>query len=346
MSVARRSSISPVGSSIGSMTSIEGNGVDLNLLITLDALLAERSVTRAARRLGLGQPAVSHALARLRALLADPLLVRSGRTMIPTPRAEALREPLTRVLADVTRLVRQEASFDPSETTRRFTVICHDLLATALPRVVARLRTEAPGARLELVARSRDDADALLDGRADLFLGPVPSVGPGLRTRGLGALHFGVVARRDHPALADGRPLSLGDWIAYPHVVVRSGGSSVGRALAHEGVTRVVGLVVPSFLAALVVVAETDLFFAAPQELLQPAAMRLGLTVLAPPVPIPAMPVAAVWHERFDADPGHRFLRTRVSDEILASLRRWCWSEVDPPAVIGRTHLVPRAGGS
>lgn len=306
------------------MHTVDVSSVDLNLLAALDVLLRERSVTLAARRLGLGQPAVSHALARLRDLFADPLLVRSGRGMIATPRAEALREPLARLLADATRLVRHEVRFDPASSTRGFTIICPDLLATLLPRIVSRLRRAAPHAGLEVVHRSSDERGALEEGRADLLLGPTPAEGPGMRTRGLGRVHFGVVARRHHPGLTRGGQLRAQAWTAYPHVVVRSGSTShslVGQALAQAGVARRVGLVVPSFLAALVTVAETDLFFAAPRELLHPLAARLDLVVCAPPIAVAPVPVAAVWHERFDAEPGHRFLRDLAGEEVLAGLR-------------------------
>lgn len=305
------------------MHDVDVSAVDLNLLAALDVLLAERSVTLAGRRLGLGQPAVSHALARLRDLFADPLLVRSGRRMVPTPRAEALREPLARLLADAARLVRHQLHFEPTTSSRGFTIICPDLLATLLPRIVSRLRREAPHTRLEVVHRSSDERSALEEGRADLVLGPAPTEGPGLRARGLGRIHFGVVARRHHPGLARSGQLRAHAWTAYPHVIVRSGSSSqsvVGQALAQAGVARQIGLVVPSFLAALVTVAETDLFFAAPRELLHPIAARLDLVVCAPPIAVPPVPVAAVWHERFDAEPGHRFLRDLVGEEVLAGL--------------------------
>lgn len=306
------------------MHAIDVSGVDLNLLTTLAALLDERSVTAAARRLGLGQPATSHALARLRELFADPLLVRSGRAMVPTPRAEALREPLARLLADATRLLHHQTRFTPATSTRSFTLVCPDLLATLLPRIVARLRREAPRASLEVVHRGGDERLALEDGRADLLLGPTPGDGPGLRTRGLGSVHFGVVARRHHPGLTASGQLRAHAWTAYPHVMVRSGSTSrsvVGDALTQAGLTRELALVVPSFLAALVAVAETDLFFAAPRELLHPLATRLELVVVPPPISIPPVPVAAVWHERFDAEPAHRFLRALVGEEVEAGLR-------------------------
>ncbi|MEM9452948.1 MAG: LysR substrate-binding domain-containing protein [Myxococcota bacterium] len=306
------------------MNEIDISTIDLNLLVTLDALLAEGSVTRAARRLGIGQPAASHALGRLRELFEDPLFVRAGRAVVPTPRADALREPLARLLADVARLVRHEVEFDAATTTRSFVLICPDLLAPLLPRMSARLQGVAPRASLEVRNRSGDDARALELGQADLAVGPGPAEGAGLQTRGLGTIHWGVVARRSHPAFARGRRLRARAWAEHPHVLVKTGSSSrsfVAAALERAGVSRRIGLVVPTFLAALVAVAETDLFFAAPRELVAPLLPRLDLVVVSPPIEIPVIPIVALWHERYHADPAHRFFRGVVVDEFEASLK-------------------------
>lgn len=306
------------------MNDIDVSTVDLNLLAALDALLREGSVTGAARRLRIGQPACSHALGRLRELFADPLLVRTGRAMVPTPRAEALREPLARLLSEVERLLREEPAFDPRATSRAFAVVCADVLATLLPRMTARLHAAAPGARLEVHDRGLEDARSLETGRADLVLAPGPAEGAGLVTRGLGSVRFGVVVRRGHPALGSGGKLRARAWVEHPHVQVRTGSRSrsvVSEALQREGLDRRIGLVVPTFLAALVAVAETDLFFAAPRELVQPLLPRLGLVVVAPPIAVPPVPIVALWHERYQADPAHRFFRTLVMEELEAQLR-------------------------
>ncbi|MCB9761643.1 MAG: LysR family transcriptional regulator [Alphaproteobacteria bacterium] len=297
------------------MSEIDLKAVDLNLLVTLDALLTERSVSRAARRLGVGQPAASHRLAQLRELLDDPLLVRSGRRMVPTPRGEALAAPLARLLADARRLLQQRPAFDPATTEAGFTVLSPDVLAPVLPGILARIRTEAPNASLTVVPRgTRDPQLALDDGLVDLALVPSLQEGPGLMARGLGALHLGVVARVGHPAVCDGA-LSAEDWVAWPHVMVRTGApgrSMVERAIEAAGYTRRVGLVTPTFLAALFAVADTDLLFAAPRALVRRTAARLGLVVLPAPLPLPAVPVAAAWHERFQQDAQHRFFRERI----------------------------------
>ncbi|MCA9649847.1 MAG: LysR family transcriptional regulator [Myxococcales bacterium] len=305
------------------MNIIDVGDIDLNLLKALDALLREGSVSRAAARLGIGQPAASHALGRLRELFGDPLLVRTGRRMSPTPRAEALREPLRRLLDDAARLVRHETAFDPARSTRSFGLACPDLLAPLLPRLVARLQAAAPHTRLEVLPRQRDDAQALEDGRIDLLLTRAPESGPGLVQRGLGTLGFSVLARRDHPGLSRRRTLGPRAWARHPHVMVRSehgGRSIVAEALAASGFSRTVGLVVPTFLSALVTVAQTDLFFTVPEALVRPLLEPLGLRALRPPVPLPQIPTAALWHERFTGEPAHRFLREIVIDEVTAAL--------------------------
>ncbi|MEX1362856.1 MAG: LysR family transcriptional regulator [Nannocystaceae bacterium] len=307
------------------MNDIDVLGIDLNLLKALDALLAERSVSRAAARLGIGQPAASHALGRLRTLFADPLLVRTGRQMAPTPRAEALQAPLRRLLGDAARLVRHESGFDPATTSRAFVLTCPDLLAPLLPAIVGRLVAAAPHARLEVVPRRRDDASALEQGRTDLALTRAPETGPGLIQRGLGAVELSVVARAGHPGVSRRRTLSARAWGTYPHVMVRSGHggrSIVASALAETGFSRRVGLVVPTFLAALVTVAKTDLFFTVPRPLVRPLLEPLGLRVLQPPLPLPRVATAALWHERFSSDPGHRFLREIVIEVVEAALSR------------------------
>ena len=306
------------------MNEIDGSKIDLNLLSVLQALFLEGSVTRAARRLGVGQPAASHALTRLRALFGDPLFVRIGRQITPTPRAEALREPLARLLVEVNRLVRQEPAFEPARTTRAFSLVCPDLLAPVLTRLSGQLSAQAPHARLEVVLPRPDDLRALEEGRVDLALMPMPEEGAGLVRRGLGTVRFAIVARRDHP-LGRSRKLTGAQWAAYPHVQVRTGHGGknlVGSELARVQFRRRVGLIVPTFLSALLVVAETDLLFAAPRELVRPLLDRFALTLLELPIAMADVPVAAVWHERFHADPAQRFFRELVIAEISAILRR------------------------
>ncbi|UJR79952.1 LysR family transcriptional regulator [Sandaracinus amylolyticus] len=299
-------------------------GIDLNLLVVLDALLAERNVTRAARRLGLTQPSTSHALSRLRDLLGDPLLVRVGRAMHTTPRADALAPALARTLADVRRLLQVEPAFDPATSQRAFTIACPDLLAPQVPAIVARMQREAPRCGLELRPPiAGDDATVLGAGGVDLALAPAPREGTGLVQRALGTVSWGVLARRGHPALRR-RTITREAWLAYPHVVVRTGSASpsaVGVAIERLGLERRVGLVVPGFLLVPRVVASTDMLAAVPRELVVDVAREMDLVVTDVPIPIGAIPVAALWHERFHADEGHRWMRGVVVQELTRALR-------------------------
>lgn len=307
------------------MAAVDTSSLDLNLLAALDVLLAERNVTLAARRLGLTQSSMSHTLGRLREALGDPILVRAGRAMVPTPRAEALAAPLGRALAELRRVIAQESGFDPATSARAFTLACPDLVVSFLPDLMADLARQAPRVRLDVVTSAGLDIAAALSGGAiDAALAPAPDEGPGLSRRILGHVTFCVLARRRHPALRKGARWDLDTWLAHAHVTVRTGSSGpgfVGRALERAGRTRTVGMTAPSFLIAPFVVAESDLFFAAPRELVTGAAERLDLAILDLPLPAPRVPVALLWHDRLSADPGHAWFRealTRVGKAVLA----------------------------
>lgn len=282
------------------------DAIDLNLLRTLDVLLQRHSVTEAAEELGRSQPAVSHALARLREALDDPLLVRQGRHMEPTPRAEALAPDLHRLLEDLQGLLRRDAGFDPATAERTFVLACPDMLAPVLPEVLAALGG-APAVDLELtVAAGRPPVD-----EADVVLGVLPERAPGVIARSLGSIHQRVALRPGHPALDE--PWTPETWVAWPHVLVRTGTpgpSLVEHALAEAGLRRRVGLAVPTFLLAPHVVARSDLLFTSVGELLE--RLPLDLVLREPPLPLPPVRVAAMWSERFAADPGHRWFRERV----------------------------------
>lgn len=307
------------------MVRIDDPAFDLNLLAALEVLLAERNVTRAAARLRITQSSMSHTLARLRDALRDPVLVRAGRAMVPTPRAEALAAPLGRALAELRRVAKQEAAFDPATSTRAFTLACPDLVVSFLPDLVASITAEAPRVRLDVVpSAGLDVATALGASAVDAALAPAPEQGTGLALRQLGRVTFCVLARRKHPALAKKARWDLDTWLRYPHVVVRTGSAGpgfIGAALERAGRTRAVGMTAPTFLVAPFVVAESDLFFAAPRELVTGVARRLSLAVLDVPLPLPRVPVALLWHERLSADPGHAWLRERIARAARAVLK-------------------------
>ena len=291
--------------------------LDLNLLRVLDVLLEERSVTRAAARLGRSQPATSHALQRLRDALDDPLLIWQGREMVPTPRAEALGPELRRLLDGLRRSLTESAAFDPATARRRFVLGAPDSLAPLVPDLLGAL-ADAPGVTLELVVATNVASVR----EVDLLLGSLPEDAPGVQASPLGTIHQRVAMRAGHPALD--APWTPEGWIAWPHITVRTHSgepSFVERALDAAGYRREVGLVVPTFLLAAHVAARSEMLYAGPGELLQALAEHLPLVLRPPPVPFPPVPVAAMWSERLAADAGHRWLRRRVVATVRERLR-------------------------
>jgi DNA-binding transcriptional LysR family regulator len=281
-------------------------GIDLNLLTALDALLEAQSVTRAARRLGRTQPAVSHALGRLRALLGDELLVRTPRGMQPTPRAHALR-PAVRAALEAAEAVLQDApAFDPARAERAFAVAMLDQTSFLLvPPLAARLAREAPGVRLDV--RPAGPQAGLED--LDLTIGVLRDRPAGARDEPLFREEFACVLRRGSAA-ARGR-FDLRRYLALPHLLVAPRGlpgSPLDDALARLGERRRVVLTVPHFLVAPYVIAATDLVWTAPARLAR-AFPHLPLAVRALPLGAEGFTVSMRWHARLDADPGLAWLR-------------------------------------
>lgn len=283
-------------------------GIDLNLLTSLDALLATQSVTRAAKDLGRTQPAVSHALRRLRELLGDDLLVRTPRGMQPTPRALELR-PAVRAAIEAAEAVLQEApAFDPARAERSFTLAMADQASfLLLPPLVARLAREAPGVRLE----QRPGPVVGLEEDVDLAIGVFRDQPATARQEPLFREEFACVLRRGSAA-ARGR-FDLKRYLALPHLLVAPRGLPGGTlddALAREGQRRRVALTVPHFLVAPHVIATTDLVWTAPAGLAR-AFGHLPLVVREPPVRLDGFTIMMRWHVRLDRDPGLRWLRER-----------------------------------
>lgn len=316
--------MNPVDGIHACMNTIDVRGIDLNLLVALDALLSERSVTRAARRCGVTQSSMSHSLARLRELLGDAVLVRSGRAMLPTPRAAAMLAPLQRSLAELGRVLASDVAFEPVGSDRVFSLVCPDLFAAFLPSLVARVHADAPRVRLNLCQLERGDVTRpLLDGAHDLALGPpLRSPVSGVMQTELGRVRWAVFGRPDHAAFTTKR-LSLRAWLAAPHVVVGTGSAGlgyVGEALAKTGLERHVGLSVPVFLLAPLVAAQTDMLFTAPLELVAPLAAPLGVVYRSPPIELPRVPVLLYWAEQMQHDPGHRWLREQIATLVRERL--------------------------
>ena len=293
--------------------------MDIGLLVALDALLSEGSVARAAERMNLSAPAMSRTLARLRLAVGDPLLVRAGRRMVPTPRAEAMRERVRALVADAQGLLRPD-SLDPATLDRRFTLrtgfagsIAADLLAA--------LRQQAPNVTLRFVGEGEETADALRDGLVDLDIGVIGAMGPEVRVQTLYRETFAGVVRRGHPLLSEGSP-DAASYAAAAHVTASRRGRTRGPvddALERMGLARRVDLVVPDVHAALFAAAQTDLVATVPPTAARHAIeLGLALEIFPLPVAVPEVAVAQAWHPRHDADPAHRILR----DCVLAVARR------------------------
>ncbi len=290
--------------------------LDLNLLRVFDAVLRDRSVTAAARHLRLTQPAVSNALARMRARFEDALFVRTSAGMDATPFARELAEPVRQALALLESALAHGPGFDPATSTRAFRFYMSDLgQIEFLPPLVERALKVAPGVRLEAVALEVEDiAEALAAGALDLAVGFLPGLGPPVRRQPLFRDPYVCLMRADHPALA--RKFSRKTFLAASHALVsyRGGHRVIEEALERAGLARGIALRVPHFTVVPMVLERTDLILTLPARVARVFERRAGLKSLPVPVPIPQAEVAAHWHERFEADPGGRWLRDQVAD--------------------------------
>src|SRR5258708_810494 len=288
--------------------------IDLNLLRAFDAVLQERSVTLAAARLGLTQPAVSNALARLRALFNDPLFVRTPAGMDATPFARELGEPVRQALALLESALAHGPGFDPATSTRAFRFYMSDLgQIEFLPPLIERVQKVAPGVRLEAVALDVEDiADALAAGALDLAVGFLPGLGSPVRRRQLFRDPYVCLMRADHPAI--GKTLTRKKFLAASHALVsyRGGHRVIEEALERAGLARRIALRVPHFTVVPMVLEPTDLVLVLPARVARVFERRGKLKTLPLPVPIPPADVGVHWHTRFDADPGNRWLREQL----------------------------------
>jgi DNA-binding transcriptional LysR family regulator len=306
-------------------THIELAGVDLNLVLALDALLAERHVTRAAARLGITQSAASHALARLRDVLDDPLLVRGPRgTMIPTARATALAPAVHRILVDLSAVLHGDATFDPATARRTFHIGSSDYVELVLiPPLVERLQRIAPNIDLWLHNLTDHGDEALASGTFDVVVGP-----PRGTARPAGSFEkvlfdesFTCIMRTANPLAAS--KLTLPRYCAAPHLLVAprgTPGSLVDDALAAAGRSRRIALAVPHFLVVPYLIASSDLIATLATRVATTFADTLRLVTMPPPFALPKFQIAVAWHERSHDDPPHRWLREQLL-AVAAELR-------------------------
>lgn len=290
--------------------------IDLNLLLSLHALLAEKHVTRAATRLHKSQPAISHSLAQLRALFQDPLLLRQGGSMVLTPHAQELMQPLQSALEQLQALV-EAPRFDPARAQRRMTLALSDYAAQLLlPALMRRLRSEAPGMDLAISQGSREAMQIQLsDGEADLALGVFPDIAADIHVETLFEERF--VSLADKQQLPARGGLDLAEWLRRPHVLVamRPGAANeIDSALAAQGLRRRIALSLPHWSAAPAVLPGTDLVLTVARRSLGPLGRHSPLRSFAPPLPLPGFAFQQAWHARRDADPAHQWLRQLVRE--------------------------------
>ena len=283
---------------------------DLNLLITLDALLTEGSVARAAQRLRLSPSAMSRALARLRETTGDPLLVRAGRGLVPTPRALELREHVSQLVQHAEAVLRPAEQLDLKHLVRTFTLRTSDgFVENFGPALIARLSEEAPGVRLHFLQKLNQDSTLLRDGTVDLETGVVAdTTSPEVRTRALYQDRFIGVVRPRHP-LSKGK-ITPARYAAGRHVLVSRRGRDQGPmddALDTLGLTREIVTIVGGFSAALALARASDLIATVPER--HTHTLRAGLHSFPLPVATPVITVSILWHPRMDADAAHQWLR-------------------------------------
>ncbi|MFB7905727.1 LysR family transcriptional regulator [Kitasatospora sp. NPDC056076] len=292
--------------------------MDLNLLRALDALLQENSVTRAAERLGTSPAAASRMLARLRRAVGDPLLVRAGQGLVPTPRALELREEVAELLRGCDNVLRPGAGFDPVHLERTFTVQSTDaVLVRAAGRLAGRIRAEAPGVDVLFLPESLEGGPGLRQGRVDVEVGVLGQLDPEIRTRPLVTAPVAGVARAGHP-LFDGR-ITARRFAAADHIGVSRRGKRLGpidAALAERGLRRRVAVVVPSHTAAMLLARDSDLVTLGAADWLPEAFEALGLRTFPIPLELPPLELGMAWHPRNSADPDHRWFRAHLAAAV------------------------------
>lgn len=296
---------------------------DFNLLVTLDVLLAEGNVARAAKRLRLSPSAMSRALARLRETTGDPLLVRAGRGLVPTPRALELRERVGQLVQEAEMVLRPAEQLDISRVVRTFTLRTSEgFVENFGPALIARVGSEAPGVRLRFLPKPDKESAPLREGAVDLETGVVgKTTGPEVRMQALFRDRFVGVVRAGHP-LAKGA-ITLERYLSGRHVLVSRTGDATGpidealRALDRE---REIATIVGGFAAALALARNSDLIASVPER--HSGNLRDGMHSFPLPAPVPEITVSLLWHPRMHADAAHRWLRTCVREVCAEAVQR------------------------
>jgi DNA-binding transcriptional LysR family regulator len=295
--------------------------LDLNLLVVFDAILKERNITRAARRVGLSQPAMSSALARLRRTFNDPLFVRTARGMQPTPYAQLLAPPIQRACELVASSLTLGADFDPHASTRSFALYMSDIgQGIFLPKLLPALEERAPRVKVKVLRiPERGAHEAMAAGDVDLAVGLFPDLKAGFFQQRLYRDEFVCLVRSDHPR-AKGA-ISVKQFAEMRHAVVSSAGTgheaAVERAFAAQKQHRRVALTIPHFMALPIIVARTNYIVTVPRRLALAFEGFPGIRIVEPPIRIEPFDIRQHWHERYHHDPANRWMRALVAELFL-----------------------------
>jgi DNA-binding transcriptional LysR family regulator len=294
--------------------------LDLNLLCAFDAIATEGNVTVAGERIGLSQPAMSNALARLRELFDDPLFVRTPRGMRPTPFAQQLTPPVREALRLIQGALQQHAGFEPKSSANTFRFHMSDIGEMVfLPGLLARVKRDAPGVKIEVVRIPIKDVHAALEaGELDLAVGFLPGLTTGMRQQSLFREHYVCMLRADHPVV--GAKISAKQFRAATHVLVSYAGTGhqvIEETFVSEGLADRIAVRVPHFLVVPMILARTDLIVTVPSRVAAVFARLGNFKVLPLPLSMPSFEVRLHWHQRFHQDPANRWLR-EVMTELYA----------------------------
>ena len=298
--------------------------IDLNRLLVLHAVLSERSVTRAAAALHVTPSAVSNALARLRATFDDPLLVRSGRGLVLTPRATALAPQLADAVAAMARVVDEQSNFDPARSTRTFTLACSDAeQISEVPRIAAAFARKLPNARLRVMSVDQlESRGGLAGGEVDAAIAPAHGPLRDVHSADLYQEEGVLVVRKGHPQVRRRMSKELFNTLRHIDILLALGGPGIGHHIVEEffashGLHRDIAISVPSFAAAAAIAAQTDWVAGMPRRMAAVFLRQMPLSTVALPVPPVPFRIQLVWHERTHTDAGARFFRS----VILASVQ-------------------------
>lgn len=294
--------------------------IDLNLLLVFDQMLKEERVCDVAAKLGLSQPAISNALARLRRLLGDELFLRTPRGMVPTPFALELAEPVAYAMGLLHTALNQQLVFDPGTSRRRFTIAMTDIGEIYFtPRLMDLLSRAAPGVTISTVRNTALNLrDEMGEGRVDLAIGLLPQLKAGMFQRRLFLQRYVCIFGNKHP-FARKRGVSLKDFFSAEHVLVKAVDTGHGRAddvIAAQGIARRVRLTVPHFVAVGHILQSTQMIATVPERLAQSIAAPFGLVWRPHPVALPEIAINMFWHAKFQRDPANQWLRGTLFDEF------------------------------